>query len=107
MYRYFNICGDAEFKTYVDGDQALSCVLNSEQMDQQSAARFRYAGQDAWFLVSILECDRNGNHSSNGELPRRVNLVEVTASTGSEKAITISRAIASRLGWNVTEVTLE
>lgn len=107
MYRYLNICGDPAYRTSIEAQDAVRVVEAGVPWVRRAPAFFTYDQEDGWFLVSLLNCDGQGGFSSNGQLPDRVNLIEVVAGSRPQRALEIAAVLAVRLGWLVLEVTLD
>lgn len=107
MYRYLNICSDDCYQGNIDASEALNYILSIPSLKQTKPAFFESTDPNSWFLVSLLHCHKDGGYNSDGELPAKINLIEVISEADNDKASEVAQIIAQQLGWRVIDVSLD
>lgn len=104
---YLNICADERYEGHMDSTEALRHIEAIAAFQEKTPNGFEFQDGNTWFLVTLLHCDTHGNHSSEGALPEKINLIEVISRSESDQAMDFAENLAKRMGWIVIDVTLE
>jgi hypothetical protein len=84
VYRYLTIRSDASYSQFALTEELVGLLATLPGLRQSGPMSFEAAPGSPWVSVILAECDTLGNYACDGLPRRRVNVVEVIASTSGD-----------------------
>ncbi len=101
MTEYFAIRPDAEYTDFIDATLLAEFLNSIPELHFAGGSRWDSVSQH-WFTLSLVVADTDGNFSSDGQLPRKINCVTIAASESDHDAIQPTlEQIASHIKWEL------
>jgi len=107
MYVYLNIGADNQYSSMAPAIQLCNYLSTLSGLKRTGPVTFSNIDTYPWFQLTLLECDANGNYSSNGNEILSFNLVELIGIQSENHTIycILAEHIASFLQWQIIDVS--